>query len=296
MKTKLALLALVGSLAFGSENAFLPYGGVINYSGSTTRDKGNVLGMYMSSYGAPYKTELDLGHTTISYNDGSPDLKQTDFTGIIDCYQGYNWVYKGGIHYISSDDSLTNKGKIFIAGATYYKANKYNMGMDVYYSDYDNESDSPKVWQFTPKAGISFGQYNSDLGSFYAEVKLDYINLTQSVTTTKTVGNIMTNTTTTTTTTFKGSYASSQISLSNYKGAFTTSVAFWGGERVYAVDNGGFVVNNLSDKQKGGFKFSEAYKINNKSSVKFEYVYTKFDGELGNSQSKLFSVSYVSGF
>jgi hypothetical protein len=280
-------LVLAGLLGLGSlvmaqtYYSALPYAGVINYSGDTAKDNGYVGGVYFSAFKSPYKVELDAEHTQIKYKDNTPTLNQSDFTGIFHYYQGYNLDYKLGIHYISSDDKLTDKAKIFTAGILYYKTLKYNTGIDLYYSDYSNLSTSPKLWQISPKAGINFGNYYSKIGSFYAEAKIDYIHPSKN----KDENNL------------KSSYTSGEFSLSNYKGAFTTKLSGWIGKRVFAVDNGGFIVNNLTSEQKFGAKVSESYKIDKKSNIKIEYSYTKFDGDTsGNAHSNTYLASYNYNF
>jgi hypothetical protein len=277
-------LVLAGLLGLGSlvmaqtYYSALPYAGAINYSGTTTKDNGYVGGIYLSAFQSPYKTELDIEHTRIKYKDNT-HLNQTDFTALIHYYQGYNLDYKIGIHHIISDDSLTDRANIYLAGILFYKTLKYNSGVDIYYSDYSNTSTSPKVWQLTPKAGINFGNYYSKIGSFYAEAKIDYIHPT----THKNENNL------------KNSYTSAELSLANYNGAFTTKISGWIGKRAFEVDNGGFIVNNLSSTQKNGVKFSESYKINKQSNIKVEYSYTKFV-EYGNAHSNTYLASYNYNF
>jgi len=278
---KLVLSGLLfGSLAMAATSYdVLPYAGYIDYSGSTTKDNGSVFGVYISAFESPWKTELDLEHTTISYNNNTTDLTQNDFTGIVHYYQGYNLDYKLGMHYVDSTDKLTDKGLVFIAGILYYKTLKYNAGVDVYYSDYSNQSTSPGLYQISPKAGINFGNYNSKIGSFYAEGKIDFIKVGHN----REENGL------------KNNYTSIEATLNNYNGAFTTSVSGWIGKRVFAVENSGFIVNNLADEQTGGIKVSESYKIDKASLAKVEYSHTKFK-ENGNSSSNTFLVSYSYNF
>jgi len=252
---------------------FLPYVGMLDYSKNTTKDEGYVSGIYFSIFDSPFKTEIDIEQTSISYTDTTSDLAQGDFSLLVHYYKGYNLDYKMGMHYIDSTDTQTDGGMIYTLGILYYKTLSYNYGLDIHYSDYSNLDTSPKILQFTPKVGFNFGNYYSFFGSFYAEAKYYYIQ------------NLDTDNT----------YSSSSFELSNYNGKFTTTIGFWSGERIYAVDNGGFIVNNLSNKQTEGFKFSESYKINKISSIKFEYSNTKFE-ESGEAESSLYLLSYSYSF
>ena len=236
----------------------LPYLGYIDYSGSTNKDNGIVGGIYLSATQSPWTTELDVEHTNIKHNDGSDDLRQSDYTMIIHHAEN-NIAIKGGMHYINSTDDLTDGGKVLIGSIGYYRAYKCNVGMDVYYSDYSNLSTSPTILQFSPKMGVDFGDYYSKVGSFYAQAKIDFIKPLKN----KSANNL------------SSSYTSIEGTLNNYKGRFTTSLSAWVGKRSFAVENSGFIVNNLADEQKGGFKVSENVRLTSKDSVRLEYSYTK---------------------
>ena len=280
MKKLLLSGLFLGSLAIAQTNYnVLPYAGYIDYSGETTKDNGSVVGVYLSALESSWKTELDVEHTIISYNDNTSDLKQNDFTLLVHYYEGYNFDYKLGIHYIDSTDKVTDTGKIFMAGILYYETLKYNVGIDIYYSDYTNQSTSPRLYQVSPKVGFNFGDYNSAIGSFYTEAKVDYIK----------VGHNREDND------LKNNYTSFELTLNNYNGAFTTSLNGWIGKRSYAIENGGFIVNNIGNEQTGGFKVSESYAINKISSAKLEYAYTTFK-DTGDAKSNTFLASYSYSF
>ena len=259
---KLVLSGLLfGSFAMAlTTYNFMPYAGHLNYSGNTNKDNGYVGGIYISAFESPWKTEIDLEHTEIKYKDSSPRLKQSDATLLIHYYEGYDLAYKMGVHYIDSRDTLTDNSKIYMAGILYYKTLRYNLGVDFYYSDYSNQDDSPKIYQASPKLGFNFGNYYSMLGSFYFETKFDYIKPGHN----QAKNNL------------EDSYKSYEFTLNNYNGAFTTSLNVWNGHRIFAVENDGFIVNNISDEQTGGFKVSENYNIDKMNSLKLEYSYTEF--------------------
>jgi len=277
-KLLLAGILSVSAMAATSYTTSI-YGGYIDYSGTTTKDEGSVGGIYLSAFESPWKVELDAEHTNIKYKSSIPKLKQTDLTAKINYYQGYNLAYNIGFHYIDTTDKPTDEAKIYMAGILYYKTLKYNAGVDIYYSDYSNLSTSPKLYQISPKAGFNFGNYSSAIGSFYAEAKIDYIAVSKN----KDENNL------------KNSYTSVELTLNNYNGNFTTSISGWSGKRVYAVENNGFVVNNLNNEQKYGFKISENYKIDKAQSVKIEYAHTKFEDN-GDSKSNNIIANYSYSF
>lgn len=281
MKKLLLAGLLFGSVAMAQQTYYdvLPYAGYINYSGDTIKDKGMVGGVYLSAFQSPWKTEIDAEHTEIKYKDNTPKLTQTDLTLKVNYYEGYNLAYNLGVHYIDTSDALTDKSLIYMAGISYYKTLQYNAGVDLYYSDYSHLKISPTIYQVSPKAGINFGDYNSAIGSFYFETKVDYIRIGK---------NRRENY-------LKTSYTSVELTLNNYNGNFTTSISGWGGKRSYAVENGGFIVNNLGNEQTGGFKVSEEYKIDQIQNIKLEYSYTKFK-DYGDAKSNTILASYSYSF
>jgi len=278
---KIILLVVFCSFMFARANyyASLPYVGYLQYSDNSIKDYGSVEGVYFSILKSPWKAEFDVEGTNIVYKNKTPDLIQGDFSMFLTYYYGYNLLYTFGIHYINSTDQLTDGGKIFKVGVLCYKSFEWNRGIDIYYSDYSNLSTSPKLIQVSPKVGFNFGNYNSTFGSFYTELKADYIQVLENKT-----ENFL-----------DKIYRSIDLTLTNYNGNFTTTLNGWVGNRAYAVENGGFVVNNIGDEQTGGFKVSEEYKVNNVQSIKFEYVYTKFK-EDGDANSRTYLLSFNYGF
>ena len=280
MKKLILSSLLFGSLAMAQTYYdILPYGGYINYSGTTTKDSGYVSGVYFSAFSSPWKTEMDMEHTQIDYTDNTPSLKQNDFSMFLNYYEGYDLQYSFGIHYIDSTDDLTDSGQVYKFGILCYKTYAWNRGVDIYYSNYSNLNTSPKLLQISPKAGINFGDYYSIIGSFYAEIKMDYIKVLKN----QRINDL------------DSVYKSVDFTLNNYNSKFITSLNMWFGKRAYAVENGGFIVNNIGDEQNEGLKISEEYKIDTYSSIKFAYSYTKFK-ENGNSSSRTYLLSYNYNF
>lgn len=258
----------------------MPYSAYIKYGGGTTKNHGFVAGLYTSVKKGLNKAELNLEHTKIYYNSSSTrsKLDQSDLTFIYTRYQGYNLLYKAGFHYIASGDTQTDNGKVFMLGASYYKYLKYNVGANLYYSDYHNSTPSLHIWQLNPHAGYNFGNYYSSIGSFYLQADYNYIHINNA-----------------TSHSLNNNYHSFGLSLSNYNGPWTTTISGWIGKRVYMVDNGGFTVYNLGEEYKAGIKLSTQYAISSKSSIKAQYEYSKFK-DVSNAHSNTFLLSYTHTF
>jgi hypothetical protein len=281
MKKIFLVGTLFSSLLFANASYYtsLPYLGYIKYTGTTAKKDGNVKGVYFSIFKSPWKVEFDVEGTTITYKDSTADLAQGDFSMFLTYYKGYNLAYNFGVHYIDSTDLLTDGGQVYKLGMLCYKSYEWNKGIDVYYSNYTNLSTSPKLIQISPKIGFNFGDYYSSIGSFYVETKIDYIKVLEN----QAINNL------------SKVYRSIDLTLNNYNGKFTTSFNGWVGKRSFAVENGGFIVNNIGDEQNGGFKIAEEYKVNKVQSFKLEYSYTKFK-ENGNSATRTYLLSFNYGF
>ncbi len=291
MKKILAIATLTGGVFAGGVIAskpitiptyttIMPYSGYIKYGGGTTKNHGLVAGLYSSVKKGANKVELGLEHTKIYYSGSATrsKLDQSDLTFIYTHYKGYNLLYKAGFHYIASDDAQTDDGKIFMLGAQWYKYLKYNAGLDVYYSDYHKSKPSLHIWQLNPHAGYNFGNYYSSIGSFYLQADYNYIHINDAN------AHALNN-----------NYHSFGLSLSNYKGAWTTTISAWLGKRVFSVVNGGFTVYNLGEEYKGGVKLSVQKALSLKSYVKAQYEYSKFK-DVSNAHSHTFVISYSHTF
>ena len=274
---KLLSIAVIVSLGVAAD--IMPYGAYLDYSSNALKDNGYVLGVYGSLLKKQYKFELDAEHTLIKYknNTGLDDWKQTDLTFIANYYKGYNYAYKVGIHNIwTKQGGNSEYDKVFILGGLYYQYLKYNAGADFYYSDYKDFN----VYQFSPKVGINFGNYNSESGSFYAELKYNYIHIFDNV-------KAGTN---------KNKYSNFDFKLQNFKGPWTSSINLSLGKNAYKVANGGFVVYNLGEEYKYSAGVSIQYAINKDDNIKVSYSRSKYSNGAKNSYSNVYTLSYLRAF
>ena len=275
MKKTLLFLSLSATLAMAKSSVtVMPYSAYINYSGST-KESAAIVGLYASLYNFPNKFELGLENTNIKYNNDSPDLDQNDFTAIYTRFIAKNYSFKIGIHSIQSDDTLTDNGLIGIVGMSYYKYLKYNFGFDLYYSKYKNYSPKElKVTQISPYAGFNFGDYTSKWGSFYLKAQYNYIKPQSAASFT-----------------LKKSYNSFELTMTQYKGKFTTTIGAWVGKKAFAVANGGFTVYNLGETYKGGAKAAISYSLRKNTKFSLKYNYAKFTEAQKDAHTDTFALS-----
>ena len=289
---------LLGSLLFSSLFAtdFLPYAAYVDYNKNSTKDSVYILGFYLSDFRTPFKTEIDGEFLNLKYKDSS-DYKQEDLTLVLNYFQGYNYKYRVGIHNIFSSNPETitkyqpstkfssstttttvdksNYDFVLFTGMTYYKYLNYNANIDFYFSSYDNV----KVYQLTPAIGYNFGNYYSEIGSFYIEGKINFINLSNSNAASK------------------DKYTNFDIKLQNFKGPWVTTIKASLGKSAYKVDNDGFVVYNLGEEYKNSYEISFGKKLHNKDFISASIGYSTFEETPGYEASSLtFLVNYSHSF
>jgi len=271
---KIISVALAAGVGFAY--SIMPYGAYINYSSKSVKDKGYIGGIYGSVYKAPFKFELDGEHTKIKYKNNLKNWNQTDLTALVHFYKGYNYEFKIGIHNIWSKQYNKEFDKIFIGGIQYYKYLKHNYGTDIYYSVYKNF----RVYQISPYIGFNFGNYYSEIGSFYFQTKLNHIHINKS-----NVSN-------------KQTYNDIDLKISNYKGPYTTTLKATFGKSTYKVANSGFVVYNLGDETKYNYGIDINYAINKQSSFKVGFYRNKLQEQNTNTDyySNIFTLSYLRAF
>ncbi len=220
------------------------YGTYINYGGSGLRKDGWSGTAYMNVGDClNNNVELAVAQTKINYKSQS-DLDQTDVTL---AYTNTNQIlanhtFSLGLHYISTDDALTDQGMVYFFKTTYYEPGRWDMGLELDYSDYDDSSTNLSVFQAVPH----FGFYFEGLGrKLYSDTRFYYIYKD------KDVGISQDN------------FYSLEQSLSYLLGSSVFKVSAWIGQQLFAVKDGGFVVCNLSDKYLGGLAAEAGYRLGN---------------------------------
>lgn len=237
----------------------------LHYSNSAVKSDGYATGIYTYiGHGLHHSFEIDIDHSQINYKTGS-DLKQWDYTGVYSYYRAF-WKYRAGIHYIDSTDDWSNKAITLFAGIEYLPGGKWTMGIDGYFTNYDNQTPHLRVTQFSPKIGWylmknrASGIYAQAYGHYIRLGKVTYLGLNQ-----------------------RG-YLSYEGSLIYYYNQFSIKGFGWMGKQVFAVRNGGFVVYNLSEEHHGGFGGSVSYNFTNGLNISLKSAVERFkDTGIGNN-------------
>jgi len=277
---KLLSIALLASLGFSAGFTVMPYGSYIDYSNKALKDNAVIGGVYISYFKSPFKLELDPEVSNISYKNkyNISEWNQKDLTAVLHQYIGYNWDVRLGIHNIFVDQSgnSDNYDKVLFGGIEYYKYLKYNLGLDYYYSTYDGFH----VSQITTKMGFNFGNYYSEIGSFYAEAKINYINISKS--------NVAK----------QDNYTDVDLKLQNYQGPWMTELYTSVGKNSYKVAKDGFVVYNTGGEYKYTVGMNIKYNIEKTLSFKIGGGISKYtvDNTNTDATSTTLTASFTKSF
>ncbi len=243
----MVILGLVTNHSASANSYFAIYSTYLNYNNSEIKDNGYSLTAYSNLWNMKYGLELGISQTHINYKKGFDDLDQTDFTTSLLKYNflDKNLLLKFGFHYISSDDDLTDNGKIYFADITYYIPYVRNYGLEIAYSNY-NEVHDLNIIQLSPHAGFFIKKLYLEVRGYYIHTnKEDKIGLN-----------------------LKNFY-SIESAISYQFNNFITKIEWWLGQQVFAVKKGGFIVYNLSEKYKGGLTLDISYNLNKKTKLGF---------------------------
>ncbi len=263
------------ALSFNSYTAL--YGTYLNYNNSDIKDNGYALTGYGSFWNNIHTIELGIAQTHINYKSSFNDLDQTDFTA---SYSNYGQIYnnlslKLGFHYISSDDDLTDNGKIYIADITYYIPYIRNYGIEVAYSNY-NEVYDLDIIQISPHLGLFLPKFKN----IYLELRGYYIHPDKE----EKIGLNIKN------------FYSIEGSATYTFGKVISKLSVWAGQQVFAVKKGGFVVYNLSEKYKGGVNLNIDYKWSNKTKLGFSAAWNTYKELATDNEVNQIVTTFFVGF
>ncbi len=290
-------LLTVLSLVASEINTVTPFAGYVGYGDNSVKENGFYGGVYMSRKDMQQQLDIQYSYLKLDYKDNTQTFGQNDFTFVYSNYSVQNYILKGGVHYIDSDDYLTDGGMVFFGGVRYYEKESFDIGIDGYYSNYGNFSPTLNVWQLTPSVGKYLHTRQS--GDFYLNLQYFYItfeesNIVETVNSHSARPNMHT---IRSVAEYDNNNHSVQLSVTNYYGKFTTTGYVWGGKQAYAVRNGGFTVYNLAEIHNGGAGLIIDYKIKESLGFSFDLAYEKFtDTETAEDTNMLaagLSFSYI---
>ncbi len=233
-RTLLGAFIVVPTFAAGPVSFYVaPYITGVYYSNSDVKDNGGNFVLYGSmsfNYGEHVFEGL-YGYTHIKFKQGS-NWNENDYALAYTNYSLFPLYFKVGTYYIAAaNNHYSDGGKVFFADSGYISRYKYDFGTFVSYSDYRQ---GVSALEIRPHGG--FYHWLDFYSGFYVGGDFTYINV-------KNPENVGIQ---------KKNFYSGGISLTYFNSLYSITVKGWLGERTLMVDNGGFVVYNLSEKYKGG--------------------------------------------
>ncbi len=254
----------------------------INYHNSNVKKNGYASTVYLSmGNGINNYVQIGASYTHINYKTGS-NLNQKDFTFT---YTNTNQILKNhsftlGMHYIKSDDTLTDNGYTLFFDITHFKYKGYlfrwSTGVGVFYSRYTKQTNFT-VLQLTPHASFKiFADYKR--GGLYADVLGYYIHVSNA----DRIG------------VRKSNNISLEGDIRYYYGKYDFKLGAWLGNQVFAVKNGGFVVYNLKEEYRGGILGGIGYSFTYRLRISFNLGVSRYE-ESGNKAIQTvgtFSIGY----
>ena len=276
--TTIATTLLLTSSLFGDVVTVTPYMGGLSYDSSDTKTykkSGVFYGAYANIGNLNYLAEAAYTKTEIKYkNPAYNKLNQDEFT-LAYAYYWESITLRGGAHYINTNDPILGNGIVgfaSIGGYTSSGYNRYNYGLEGYYSYYKDGRDEKNVkksigiTQLTPY----FSAYNvlsNHIGNLLSlkgnwQYTADYV---------------------------KKSYASFEISDTLYYQKAFLTLKGYGGKMRTAVRQSGFVVVSTLDEVKSGYGASLGYYFTPVLTLTLDYELNNYR-EFGATQDGRYAV------
>ncbi len=290
LKKGVATTLLAGALGFSfSQEAvgrfdILTYFTPLIYKDSPLKKGGYYLGTHLFyTHGKEHVAELAVDYLRISYRNTDFKLRQYDFTLSYTNYSLKNIKLRGGLHYISNNDDATDKGMTFFGELLYYVPMKWNAGLEAYvtyYPDHPYNLGTAKgiyVYQLNPKVG-GYLTRNVGEGSLYFELKPYFIRVSRDVGWDKNFYSVE----------LSATYSYKELSITAFG---------YGGNQLFPVKHGGFVVYNFAEKRTSGYGLSVRYVFHPKASASITLFQDNFryPGEQDTSSltTTLISLGYT---
>ena len=237
----------------------------IDYSNSDIKKWGwsaNLYGSLSLKYGT-HVLEGMVGTTHLEYKNSNTNWNQSDYVIAYTNYQFFPWYGKVGFHYLTSPSSgYSSMADVYFADIGYIKRYAWDGGLFVSYSNYRNN-----VETFQAQVHGGFYRWRDYYRGFYFSGDLTWINLNS-------LQNI--NSPTDIVKLTKENYYSAGVGVTYFTPRYKVYAHGWLGERVLAVDGGGFVVYNLSEKYYGGATVGGTYYWNKKLFISLDLGYSTY--------------------
>ncbi|MDA1013880.1 MAG: hypothetical protein O3A00_05425 [Planctomycetota bacterium] len=209
----------------------MPYYSDLGYDASL-KDHGHMWGLYSFLSHEKHEFEIAAEYLDISFKDGSA-VTQTDLVGAWSYYLGDACKTRLGAHVIDSSDDLSDNGWVLFAGMSQYETGRWEAGLQMYVSHYEDYAPVVTLYQFTPKVALTFAEFNDT--TFGGEAYAYYIYSDEEIG----LG--------------QQSFWSAEGRLYLTRDPVTVMLYGWAGQQTFAVRNDGFILYNLNELHEGGY-------------------------------------------
>jgi tetratricopeptide (TPR) repeat protein len=221
-----------------------PYYAYLDYGLESIKSHGNTWGVY-GRVAALNALEAAYEFTKLGFRDGS-DLDQHDITAVYSYLGRPGLKFRFGGHAIDTTDAFTDGAWTVLAGAHYYQTDLWDVGVDAYFTRYDNHPVNQDITQITPRVGIQ--QTTRRCVTVRLDLRGYYINTGDEV---FGVG--------------KEDFCSLEARWGLDRGRFGLALTAWTGEQVFAVRRDGFVIYNLAERHTGGYGGEFTFRVRENS-------------------------------
>lgn len=235
-----------------------PFGSHASYSGGF-KSSDTSLGIYLDRKIGSQLLKAGYEYKDTSYTDATYDNYQNDL--IVGYSRALSPLFKLDLaaHFTISSLDQADRNQIYLAGLSYIQKERFTLGADLAYSDYNNKSLAKNVMQISPYFGFWYGDLLSTLGRIYVKFNYNYIDPDGA--------NVS----------LQSRYNSAEFSIRQYTKNFNNMFAYSFGKSVHLVKDKGFTVFNNNEIHTQGFILSSAYRIDAASLIKLSYIYERYD-------------------
>ena len=280
MKIIITLLLLIFTNLIALDITLVPYTEQTNYKNSVKKSS-TINGFYTKFKEPTYYIELDYETMNLDNNETVTTIKQTDYTLAYSYYLKQNYQFKTAYHKMSNNNKIASSGNTYLFGIKYFKKNKFDLGLDISYSNYDKTALTQDIYQLKPYFEITFGDYKSTMGKYI--LKID--------------SNVFYPKATDTNSTNIKNCSSYGISIQQIKGDFINKFSAYKGKEIFAVKNNGFSINNQNELYTSGYTLFTRYSVSENLGVSFSYKrenFTEIDSNIkSNLQRYLLLLDYT---
>jgi len=282
MKILISLLLFAITHLIAADITLVPYIAKTSYD-KVPKKSSLIGGIYANYIEDDYVIEMGYENLKLDYNSTSAvkDLNQDDFVLSYSQLVTPSKKIKGAFHYILSNNKQSDNAKVIFVDLQHFKKNKFDIGLELAYSSYDKSAVADDVRQAKLYYGMTFGDYKSTMGRYIVKIgatmiSSEYTDSNSSLDTTL------------------NSY---DLSITQHKGNFTNKLTWWDGDRLNAVKDDAFTVQNLNELYTTGLTLSTKYAIDRDMGLIVSYSKESFlDLDVNikdKSERFLFSFSYI---